>query len=229
MKLTLDERIKHRLVGLGVIVSIAAILLPAILKKSNQPFDAMSRVAIRLPAPPHVSDVKVADEARLFKTMKVAKVSIPDVSESSFEEEQQPLVEPAVLSQAKPSALPVLPELPKAINTAKAKSIEHEAPVKQVIAKKVRVISMPTPAVTKPGYAVQVANFSSMKNAQTLMSKLQQKGYPVYIKKTLTGKGQANYRVLVGRAVKREEIIRLQKQLLSQMRLQGFVVAANVG
>ena len=36
MKFVMDERIKHRLTGLVVILSIAAIFLPEQVKKSNQ-------------------------------------------------------------------------------------------------------------------------------------------------------------------------------------------------
>ena len=36
MKFVMDERLKHRLTGVVVILAIAAIFVPAVMKKSNQ-------------------------------------------------------------------------------------------------------------------------------------------------------------------------------------------------
>ena len=36
MKLVIDEKVKHRLVGLAVILSMGIIIAPAVLKKSQQ-------------------------------------------------------------------------------------------------------------------------------------------------------------------------------------------------
>ena len=36
MKLMMDERVKHRLTGVVVLVSIAVIFVPAMIKKSNK-------------------------------------------------------------------------------------------------------------------------------------------------------------------------------------------------
>ena len=52
MKLITDERVKHRLVGLAVILSIAAIFAPAIMKKSSQRFDENVSMSLELPARP---------------------------------------------------------------------------------------------------------------------------------------------------------------------------------
>ena len=44
MKLTLDEKIKHRLVGIAVLLSIGIMIIPAILKKSIT--DAIEKVSL---------------------------------------------------------------------------------------------------------------------------------------------------------------------------------------
>jgi DedD protein len=163
MKLTMDERIKHRIVGLAVILSVAAIILPALLKKSNQSFDAMTRVAVRLPARPQTPQVSVADETRLFKTMKVAEVKIPVVSHPAKAAESvavtslQPTVsqptaqlaeastkvEIPVQSAPEPTVLPTLPKVnvtrplsaPPMASKEKVREVHAKAPHSLPLAK----------------------------------------------------------------------------------------------
>ena len=67
MKLVLDERLKHRLVGFAVIISIAAIFAPAMIKKSNQRFETKHFASIRLPQKPMLPDVSPPEKQVLFK------------------------------------------------------------------------------------------------------------------------------------------------------------------
>lgn len=76
MKLMFDEHVKNRIVGAAVILSLVAIFLPALLKRANQPFDTMSRVALRIPAQPDVPKLKIAQESQMFHSVKVAKVDV---------------------------------------------------------------------------------------------------------------------------------------------------------
>ena len=78
MKLVMDERLKHRLVGLLVIISLSAIFVPGIVKKSNQRFDSVNAqvVSVRLPDKPPVLAVTVPDHKALFKRAQVAHVDI---------------------------------------------------------------------------------------------------------------------------------------------------------
>ncbi|MCX7115952.1 MAG: SPOR domain-containing protein [Gammaproteobacteria bacterium] len=252
MKLTIDERLKHRMVGLAVIISIAAILLPAILKKSTQSFDAMSRVAVRLPQHPAAPTVRVVDEGRLFKTMKVARVHIPSVAPAAVVPATVKVVSlqslPAVVSakpmvamKSKPPVVAVtIPHpvaLPKVVETARVApppkvNVSRAAHLPEVVRPQVsRVVVRPLrhAALKQQDYAVQIASFSSVQNAKILMNKLQGSGYAVKMAPVFAPGGKMIYKVLVGRASQREEMVRLQKKLYSQMQLRGFVVTANVG
>src|SRR5262245_61755469 len=77
MKLELDEKVKHRLIGLAVILSIGAIFAPAIVKKSNQRFDGNVNVSVELPPKPLPPKIAMPDEKAMFGTVKVAHVKWP--------------------------------------------------------------------------------------------------------------------------------------------------------
>ena len=79
MKLVMDEKLKHRLIGLAVIISLGAIFAPAIMKKSSQNLESNYSVNIKLPPKPLVPDVVSSNEKEVFQTIKVAKVKIPSV------------------------------------------------------------------------------------------------------------------------------------------------------
>lgn len=76
----MDEKLKHRLIGLAVIISLGAIFAPAVMKKSSQQMDSNFSVNVKLPPKPIVPNVVITDEKDMFKTIKVAKVDISPVS-----------------------------------------------------------------------------------------------------------------------------------------------------
>ncbi|MBA3536134.1 MAG: SPOR domain-containing protein [Tatlockia sp.] len=80
MKLVMDERVKHRLIGLAVILSIGAIFAPAIMKKSSQRIDGNVNVSVKLPAKPAQPHLDMAEKKAMFETVKVAHVDLPNVN-----------------------------------------------------------------------------------------------------------------------------------------------------
>lgn len=242
MKLVMSERTKHRIVGIAVLLSIAAIFLPAILKKSNQPLESMSRVAVRLPARPPMIQVKQAEAEQLFKTVKVAKVTVPKPTAVAGTVK----IARAASLEPVPSAPVTLPEIhvatqPK-LAAVERKAVESKVPVlPRVVEKKpaqavkslplkVQQAKLHKPAsIVRGGYAVQVANFTSLQNAQLLIAKLRTRGFSATYVVDRAPRELSTYRVLVGRSLKREEVVRIQSQLASTMRLRGFVVPAEVG
>ncbi len=79
MKLVMDEKLKHRLIGLAVIISLGAIFVPAMIKKSSQKLEDNFSVNINLPQKPIAPEVAVTDEDELFKTIKVSRVELTEV------------------------------------------------------------------------------------------------------------------------------------------------------
>lgn len=79
MKLAIEEKVKHRLVGIAVILSIGMVFAPALLKKSQHRFDDTVSVSIKLPPKPILPQISVRQPQVLMKAVKVAKVEIPEI------------------------------------------------------------------------------------------------------------------------------------------------------
>lgn len=245
MKLVMDEKLKHRLIGLAVVLSLGAIFAPAIMKKSSQNIGNNYSVTIKLPPKPEAPEVISAKEEELFKTIKVSKVKIPPVSDQrqvSALVKAEPIQ--AIPTQAnKPSELaksdtkttlvPVKLALNQAANSqAKQAILQKEKPVATVAIKNVAPIikqakvSVPVPA-KKDIYAVQLASFIQLSNAQALVNKLHHKGYKANFVKT-KGKSGPLYKVYVGHSPSKTEVVKLKSYLAGAMQLNGFVVNTRV-
>ncbi len=209
MKLVMDERVKHRLVGVVVILSVAIIFLPALFKKSNRHFEDNVNLAVQLPAKPMLPEVAVVNEKVLFQSVKVAKVDLPPLEDT---------VRKTALSRAEPiRSISVVPSAPIHTDVAVAepkKIMVHVPPRAKAVALK------------KGGYGVQLASFSAQKNAELLVARLSQRGYKASYNK-ISGKQGAVYKVIVGQLSQKEAAAHLQKQLVLSMQLNGFVVKVS--
>jgi DedD protein len=262
MKFAVDDRIKHRVVGLAVILSVVAIFLPAILKRTNQPFDALSRVSVRIPSKPAMPEVKMVEQAKLFKSVKTAKVEVralPVVVETTTPKpvslvhapKPQVHVEVAQLNPRKhprmdtlphASVVPPAPKIemrnasngkmtePRALISGKTSRSHSRASV-TVLDKPRDVVKIQAPSQlqNKNAYAVQVAYFSSLENVNGLIQKLKSKGFDAHYTSVKRAAGETRYKVLVGRSHKKDEVVRVQRELSTQMQIQGFVVPAEIG
>jgi DedD protein len=79
----MDERLKHRLVGLAVVLSLGAIFAPAIIKSTNQRFDEKKTISIKMPTKPSTAKVVVPNEQAMFKRMHVAHITLPAMKEEA--------------------------------------------------------------------------------------------------------------------------------------------------
>ena len=270
MKLVMDEKLKHRLVGISVVLSLGAIFLPAMMKKSSQHLESNLSVNVQLPPKPIAPNVAVTDEEQMFKTIKIAKVNIksaaPQVKEDFIasapvhEKSNMPVATvdptPAQVAIEKPIELAlnnaVQTTVHKEVKVVQAKVekpvIKPTAPVvkpvqvaaQQVIQRKVELVKpkMPVkpvvaqvvtkkPAVKHDIYAVQLASFSKLANAEALVRKLQGKGYKASYAR-VAGRNGTIYKVYVGHSPIRDNVVKLKTQLASAMQLNGFVVNTGV-
>lgn len=226
MKLVMDERLKHRLVGIAVIVSLGAIFLPAIMKKSSQRLEGNFSVNVQLPPKPLAPHVAVTDEDQMFKTIKVSKKTnldkedfIPAVPVAQVE------TAPASIEPALAAKTAVKKEIKVAANKpvkSAVKAVKAKVAVKPVIAKINK-----TPTIKKGIYALQLASFSKLDNAQALVSKLQHKGYKANYTQVAGRKGLI-YKVFVGHSPNKNNVLKLKNQLATAMQLNGLVVNTGV-
>ncbi|KTD36372.1 Sporulation domain-containing protein [Legionella nautarum] len=295
MKLVIDERVKHRLIGLAVILSIAAIFAPAIMKKSNQRIDGNMSVSVELPPKPLQPDVAMTEKNAMFEKVKVAHVELPEVAEEqpapalakaeplsqmkdvnyrtvepvnqnfsldqeslnvdseNFAREDLPAVveKTAATPTVKTTNVAVVHKIAKAETfplkiKPKAKIVaknsnKPDKPVVKSVAKPKISVAKPKP-ITKPvikktaknavpvkgKYAVQLATFTRLRNADSLISKLRGKGYKASYNKVKTSEGIV-YKVVVGQVQKREQAQLLQKKLASAVQIRGFIVTTGQG
>ncbi|MDX1836840.1 SPOR domain-containing protein [Legionella taurinensis] len=255
MKFTMDERVKHRLVGIAVILSVVAIFMPAIMKKSSQRFDDNVSMSVKLPPKPALPQVSMPDEKEMFKTVKVAHVDIPPIDEearpASTLAKAEPLSQmnkgPTIVAEEKPGKnIPTIAmaDIKPAVVKTQAQptrltQIKKPALVKPVSkSTSVQVaVKKTSPAVNKPistanaaaryGYAVQLATFSQQRNAVALIARLKSKGYQARFNKVVDNKGTV-YKVIVGNMKERQQAQKLQQQLASAIQLNGFIVTTRV-
>ena len=273
MKLVIDEKLKHRLIGVAVIISLGAIFAPAMMKKSNQNLENNYSVRVKLPSKPAEPNVAISDEKEVFKTIKIAKVSIPDVSSDSqlpelakaevIHDEIAPLHETASVEKLNNDLSSDAEAVELALNRAAQNTIRHASQIAataktpsvakpSVIAanKAVKQIRKPVVVAAKPRpkpqavkvasriqvkrnthrtevYAVQLASFARLSNAQALVNRLHSKGYKANFTRVATRQG-VSFKVYAGHSPRKNEVIKVKSQLASAMQLNGFVVNTGV-
>lgn len=252
MKLVMDEKLKHRLVGACVILSLGAIFLPAMMKKSSQRLESNFSVNVELPPKPAAANVAITDEDQMFKTIKIAKVELPSAQQAQTTEHSNnensiasaPLSDDALVPVAKIETASIEKPLELALNDAVKTAVKKEImvaankPAKSVSAA-IKVATAPIkpksviasitkkPAAKKEIYAVQLASFSKLGNAQALVSKLQSKGYRANYTRSAARNGVI-YKVYVGHSPIKTNVVKLKTQLANAMQLNGFVVNTGV-
>lgn len=266
MKLVMDEKLKHRLIGLAVIISLAAIFAPAVMRKSNQRAEDNFSVNVQLPAKPTSPEVAMTDEKEMFKTIKISRAELSPVSD----EDQLPELAKAEPLKAEPAQTPpeseiaeIAPEIQaqeirlaveeatkskaqKVIQVAAnnavksaayatlnkkkpvqvAKTTKSVKPAKAIRVAKAAPVRAKQP-VQKDVYAVQLASFAQLSNAQALVSRLRNKGYKANFIR-IKGRQGPVYKVYAGHSPRKNDALRIKTQLASAMQLNGFVVNTGV-
>ncbi|STX51643.1 Sporulation domain-containing protein [Legionella busanensis] len=248
MKLIIDERLKHRLIGVAVIVSIGTIFAPALIKKSSHRFD--QTISIQLPPKPIAPKVALPEKQQVFKTMKVAHVNIPavpDDSKSAVIVKAEPI---SALNDLKSTIVIATKETLKPndqiIVTQRLKTPEPTSSVKVTVAT-VKKQQLPNSYIapvqnsknllvkgkslktsnSNNYYAVQLGTFSQQSNALALVNKLKSKGYQASYTKVASKNGVV-YRVIVGQLNQKQQAILLQQRLANTMQLQGLIVTTRI-
>jgi DedD protein len=227
MKLIIDERVKHRLIGLAVILSIGVILAPTVMRQSNQHLYSSFTVTMKIPPKPPLPDIASIDKKELFKTIKTTNINIPLVSAQN---QTASLIKADSIPASKaPQVVVAAPEIKLkpvlvAVNKPAAKAVKQNRT--SIIVKKVTPKPLTQKTLVKApaiSYAVQLASFNQMTKAQILVNKLRAKGFKGNIIQISAPEGIV-YKVHVGKSLNKEQVDKLKKQLASSMRLNGFIV-----
>lgn len=213
MKFVLDEHVKHRIIGIVVLLSIAALFVTTVMQKSTRNFEENMTLSVRLPAKPQVPKVAVSEEKTVFQSLKVAHVELPAM----------PVVKPIQIAKAEPlstkSFVPsaMIPyKKPTLINVASIAKLAVKSaavPVQRKLAKAA------VAGIKKQQYAIQLGSFSQQNNATSLVQRLKKQGFAA-----MTNKQGAYYKVIVGQVFARDDALRLQKKLIANMQLKGILI-----
>ncbi|MGR0279883.1 SPOR domain-containing protein [Marinomonas dokdonensis] len=205
----IDNAIKYRLIGAGIMVLSAAALLPLVLD-GERPAELDRQVELA--------------KAPEFVVQKIEPVqSLEEITQapsSTFEESTSDEIQliPVPKQTNAGNTVTNLIEKP----TAKASVVEKPQPAPSVSAPK----ATPAPAVsTKPAerWTLQIATFKSQENAQRLVAKLKDANYDAY---SITV--NSLYKVYVGPEFKREVSEKARDQIKKDFRLSGFVIKYSV-
>ncbi len=211
MKLVINEKIKHRCVGIAVIVSIGVIITPAILKQSQPTPQEHIAMAIQLPPAPPPPKIITPTANEMFASNEAITLEIQPLPPGPTE----------AIVKIKPTIIPTIQIPQKVATTPLIKSKITPKKFTKKITKHPVVIS-------HNRYSVQIGTFSKQQNALQLTKKLQHQGYKVTVNKIIAKDNTILYKVLVGQTLQSQQAKHLQQQLTQFTKLQGFVVNTGV-
>lgn len=194
----MEQKLKQRLVGAIVLVSLAVIFIPIILEG---PDDEWSPRSHSMPEPPRM-DYGVDMELAL------PPVEMQEIAETEPAEVPEPVPVPVAEPPAEPPPEPAQPARP-----AVQPSPSPAAAATQ---------SEPLP-VPPRGWYIQVGSFSQQMNAEGLRDRLQAAGHSTRLQAINIGKAQV-YRVLVGPATSRASAEQQNVRLEKQQKIKGIVI-----
>lgn len=191
-----DSRLKQRIVGAVVLVSLAVIFIPMILTGSKT------------------------------ATTEIAETNIPEKPDREFVSRIIPLdrqaPEPAPVSPSRsPEPEPKVGEIPPPPAAESSPAIEP-IPSTEPAAARPEPAPLPTVAKTVSAWVVQAGVFGSKDNAYALRDKLRKLGFDAFVD-TQHDNDTTTYRVRVGPEVKRESAEATQAKLQKAASVKGFV------
>lgn len=211
----MDDRLKKRLIGGGILVALVVIFVPMLLdgpddprpaNGSTPPKPADGYVTRTLPLPPADATSMPAAPPTAAPATPVAPVAQPPAPESAAPATPAPVPPPAPAPVAEPRPAPAAPV------AATPKPAARPAPA---------------PAAEAPQrWTVQVGSFSSDANAKAVLDKLKAKGHYTFTQRQKTAEGTV-VRVRVGLESDRARAEALLKKLdrdLREIGLSGRVV-----
>jgi DedD protein len=191
----MDQRLKQRLVGAIVLISLAVIFIPFILEG---PEDEWSPRTQDMPEAPRI-DYQAEVELPLPSAVP-EPVEAPQPEQTAQESMDLAIPEPAAAGPAEP-----------------------EPPARQAVPPE-PVSKPPAPAATGPAgdWVIQVGSFSQQLNARGLRDRLQKAGYKSHLQEIKADDAPA-WRVLVGPYGSREQAERQRDRITRELHLKGLV------
>lgn len=198
----MNEKLKQRLVGAIVLVSLAVIFLPMLLDGGGE-----------------------------RSSMPVFGSNIPDKPDYHFEPLDIPLQPVKTVDEKQPVLIDKAEPAPKPTATPQDKPKTTDTQVSAKSERRQQSLTDPAPVAapqsnTEAAWVVQVGSFSQSTNALTLRNKLRKKGFTAFVEKLKT-EGKTIYRVRIGPELQRANAEKQQKRLQRIMGMKGIVMEHN--
>ena len=205
----MEERLKHRLVGAIVLVSLAVVIVPVLL---DAPVDVYEE-PITAPLPERPQGEFDASSSAAGGEPDTPRLDAEIERERGQSAPDEIVADSATASGAPPaagSADPFPASRASGDSTANGTSAAAES------------------AAGSNGWTVQLGSFQKSDNARSLRDRLLSRGYDAFVKAGASADGDV-YRVFVGSALDREQARRSAERLQHEMELEGFVVRQKGG
>lgn len=206
----MDERLKHRLIGAAVLVSLGVIFIPMVLDNAGTGEDAI--VSSNIPPKPSAQFssrvVPVGEPASRIQSEPLSPATV----EADGIYGALPTEGPAAEPEASP-ALPAIVDVPPKPDPPTASEAAPAAPAV---------------AAGVTAWAVQLGSFSNAQNAIALRDRLRGLGYTAFVE-SAPDSSRSMTRVFVGPELLRGEAVQVLEKLRTETKLKGIVVRYPAG
>jgi DedD protein len=239
--------LKQRLIGAAVLLALAVIILPELLKEPIESTPPAVSTEIP-PRPDNIPEdrplvISIPEETTDIADDRPPELSLPDSEARDQEIDENPDQAPIVSGTSEPRDRPQpdIDTVPKVVPPVPAPAIAvDKAPKPEpILLPEIKLIgradtspkkAQPKPAATAKASAsgewvVQVGSFSRRENAETRRSGLAAK-FPTTVESS-TVNGRTVYRVRVGPQATRAESERVRQRLQNEMGVTGQVMSAG--
>lgn len=192
----MNEKIKQRLVGAVVLVSLAVIFIPMLLDGGDS--NAFSRFGSNIPAQPKYDYEPLEIPLQPLEPFSQEQPQVIDKADS---DPALPIQEQASTAPSTTAAKPAASEVPAAKHTKSESKEEGE----------------------QLAWVVQVGSFSQSANALALRDRLRSNGFTAFVEKYRDA-GKTSYRVRVGPELKRENAEKHLSQIKRKFNLNGIIM-----
>lgn len=238
----MDVKLKQRLVGAAVVVSLGVIFLPMLLDGGR--YTDLEKIRIEIPDPPrHEFSSTIAPVSPPVSKPPVSKPVAEKITPVPADEIDKQGAAPVIDDEIARIIEPI--KAPKEVAPQEVSNKKPETAVsKPVTAKKPGVAktgqSKPKPAtkpVTQPAspvsqttaslvsaWVIQVGSFDSRDNALSLRNNLRKQGFTSFVE-SFDKDGKSSHRVRIGPEVNRSRAEQTLLRLRKKMSLSGIIVS----
>lgn len=216
----MENSLKQRIVGAVVLIALAVIFLPAILKEKEQQEPFISKIPPKpietipqeLPADVVAKNKKVQDSLdQLEKSARKTKIESEEVKVDLNQEKN--LTESIADKSTK-------------LQSADITKTEVESQ-KEIVPKGTstqETIETIGTEFQEAAWIIQIASFSNKENAVSFVDKLKKAGHKTYRQDITTDKNKTIYRVYTGPYIRKEEAVKALKDVNEVSKLNGIIM-----